>query len=239
MLNNYIKLHIPNTKNRVQIIGLALCLCLISVSCTNNDSKSENNTSNWIKIDEQPLEAETLGSPLATTEYKDIPGEIRMFRGKTSLAYGVDKIAKAVCEPKARLKWVERMSENILIEGNVNDGKWLSYEAYDLVWPVSNRDYVFEQTLEKSVHSKKNRTVVKVSSIEHPVYPEKSDRVRGALPTCVFTLDEVSENKTNLEVMVQVDPGGSIPGFIKNMIQKGWSLKTMQALNTYMAKYGE
>jgi len=34
--------------------------------------------------------------------------------------------------------------------------------------------------------------------------------------------------------MVQVDPGGSIPGFVKNLIQKGWSLKTMRALNTYM-----
>ncbi|MDA9563322.1 START domain-containing protein [Flavobacteriales bacterium] len=189
---------------------------------------------NWIKIDEKPLEPGISVSRAAITESKDIPGEIRMFRGTTTMAFGMDEIAKAVSDPAALMKWVERMAEDILIEGNPDEGRWLSYEAYDLVWPVSNRDYVFQQTLVKSVHQEKNRTTVKVSSIEHPDYPEKSDRVRGILPTCVFTLDEVSENETHLEVMVQVDPGGSIPGFIKNMIQKGWSLKTMRALNNFM-----
>jgi hypothetical protein len=189
---------------------------------------------NWIKVDEKPLEPGVSGSPQAITESKDIPGEIRMFRGNTTLGYGIDEIAKAVCDPAARMKWVERIAEDILIAGKPDEGKWLSYEAYDLVWPVSNRDYVFQQTLEKSLHQKKNRTIVKVSSIEHPDYPEKPDRVRGVLPTCVFALDEISEKETHLEVMVQVDPGGSIPGFIKNMIQKGWSLKTMRALNNYM-----
>jgi hypothetical protein len=129
------------------------------------------------------------------------------------------------------------MSENILIKGNPDEGKWLSYEAYDLIWPISNRDYVFEQTLEKSLYQKKNRTIVKVVSIEHPDYPEKPDKVRVTLPNCTFTLDQISEKETHLEVMVQVDPGGSIPGFIKNMIQKGWSLKTMRALNNYFKNH--
>ena len=189
---------------------------------------------NWIKMDEKILEPGVSDSPHAITECKDVTGEIRMFRGTTNLAYGIDKIVKVICEPNDRLKWVERMAENILIEGNIDEGKWLSYESYDLIWPIKNRDYVFKQTLEKSVHKQNNRTVVKVTSIGHPDYPEKSYCVRGILPTCVFTLDEVSDNKTNLEVMVQVDPGGNIPGFLKNIIQKGWSLKTMRALNKHM-----
>ena len=189
---------------------------------------------NWSKVDEKPLEPEVSGTPKAITESKDIPGEIRMFRGTTTLAYGIDEIANAVCYPETRMKWVERMAEDILIAGNPDEGKWLSYEADDLAWPVCNRDYVFEQTLEKSLHQQKNRTIIKVASIEHPDYPVKSNLVRGVLPTCVFTLNEVSEKETHLEVMVQVDPGGSIPGFIKNIIQKGWSLKTMRALNNYM-----
>lgn len=192
---------------------------------------------NWIKVDEKPLEPGVPNSPMSITENKDIPGEIRMFRGTTIIACGIDKITTAVCQPEVRLKWVERMSENILIKGNPNEGKWLSYEAYDLIWPISNRDYVFEQTLEKSLYQKKNRTIVKVVSIEHPDYPEKPDKVRGTLPNCTFTLDQISEKETHLEVMVQVDPGGSIPGFIKNMIQKGWSLKTMRALNNYVKNH--
>jgi hypothetical protein len=192
---------------------------------------------NWIKVDEKPLEPGIPNSPISITESKDIPGEIRMFRGTTIIASGIDKITTAVCQPEARLKWVERMSENILIKGNPNEGKWLSYEAYDLIWPISNRDYVFEQTLEKSLYQKKNRTIVKVVSIEHPDYPEKPDKVRVTLPNCTFTLDQISEKETHLEVMVQVDPGGSIPGFIKNMIQKGWSLKTMRALNNYVKNH--
>jgi hypothetical protein len=192
---------------------------------------------NWIKVDEKPLEPGIPNSPISITESKDIPGEIRMFRGTTIIASGIDKITTAVCQPEVRLKWVERMSENILIKGNPDEGKWLSYEAYDLIWPISNRDYVFEQTLEKTLYQKKNRTVVKVASIEHPDYPEKSNKVRGTLPICTFTLDQISKKETHLEVMVQVDPGGSIPGFMKNMIQKGWSLKTMRALNNYVKNH--
>ena len=189
---------------------------------------------NWIKIDEKPLEPKFSEGIQAITESMDIPGEIRRFRGTTILSYGIDEIAEAICEPKARMDWVERMTENILIEGKPDQGKWLSYEAYGLSWPVSDRDYVFQQTIEKSVHQQKNKTEVKITSIEHPDYPEKSDRVRGELPTCVFTLESISAKKTHLDIMVQVDPGGSIPGFIKNIIQKGWALKTMRALNTYM-----
>ena len=194
-------------------------------------------SSNWIQIEEKPLDPSFQNTPKAVTESKDVPGQIRMFRGTTTITYGIVPIAKAICEPEARLKWVERLAKNILIKGSPESGEWLSYEAYDLVWPVSNRDYVFRQTLEKSLHLDKNRTVVKVTSIEHPDYPEVSDRVRGLLPTCVFTLDEVNATETKLEVMVQVDPGGSIPGFLKNMIQKGWALKTMRALNNYMKNH--
>ena len=192
---------------------------------------------NWMKVDEKPLEPGVPKSPMSITESKDIPGEIRIFRGTTTIACDIDKITKAVCQPEARLKWVERMSKNILIKGKPDDGAWLSYEAYDLIWPISNRDYVFQQTLEKSLYQKKNRAIVKVTSIEHPDYPEKPDRVRGTLPICTFTLDEVSEKETHLEVMVQVDPGGSIPRFVKNMIQKGWSLKTMRALNNFVKNH--
>ena len=192
---------------------------------------------NWMKVDEKPLEPGVPKSPMSITESKDIPGEIRIFRGTTTIACDIDKITKAVCQPEARLKWVERMSKNILIKGKPDDGKWLSYEAYDLIWSTGNRDYVFQQTLEKSLYQKKNRSIVKVASAEHPNYPEKPDRVRGTLPICTFTLDEVSEKETHLEVMVQVDPGGSIPRFIKNMIQKGWSLKTMRALNNFVKNH--
>ena len=189
---------------------------------------------NWETIDQQPLVPSASGSPMAVTESRDVPGEIRMFRGTTRLAYGVDAVALAVSAPEARLKWVERMAEDRLIDGSIESGAWRSYEAYDLIWPVSNRDYVFRQTLDKSVHDGRNRTVVQVTSIDHPDFPPTADRVRGSLPTCVFTLNETSDGETDFEVVVQVDPGGSLPEFVKNIIQKGWALKTMRALNTYM-----
>ncbi len=199
--------------------------------------KSNDTASNWIKIDEQPLVKGTADSAQALTESKDIPGEIRMFRGTTSLSYGITEIATAISEPEARVKWVERLAQNKLIKGKPSEGEWWSYEAYELVWPVSDRDYVFRQTLTKSVNEGQNRTVVQVQSIEHPDYPITSEKVRGSLPTCIFTLDEVSKKETRFEVMVQVDPGGNLPEFIKNLIQKGWAYKTMQALNTYMINH--
>ena len=190
---------------------------------------------NWIKRDEQALLPGVVESPNVLTESQDSPGQIRVFRGTTSLTYPIDLIAKAISEPEARLNWVERMAEDILIEGKPEDGEWLSYEAYELIWPVSDRDYVFRQTMDSSVHEGKKITVVNVVSIEHPDYPERPKRVRGFLPTCTFTLHEVNEHMTDIVVVVQVDPGGSLPEFLKNMIQKGWALKTLRALNNYLS----
>ena len=196
---------------------------------------AKEDKTNWVKVGKQPLMLGISEGPIVLTESKDVSGQIRMFRGTTSLAYPIDLVAKAVCEPKARLNWVERMSEDILIEGKPEDGEWLSYEAYELIWPISNRDYVFRQTIENSLREGKKRTVVKVVSIEHPDYPERPKRVRGFLPTCTFSLEEITSNMTVVVVVVQVDPGGSLPEFLKNMIQKGWALKTLRALNKYLS----
>lgn len=65
---------------------------------------------NRIKIDVKTLQPRISGSPTAITESKDVAGEIRMFRGTTMLAYGIEEISKAVCGPEARMKWVERMA---------------------------------------------------------------------------------------------------------------------------------
>ena len=189
----------------------------------------------WIKRDEQALLPGIAESPNVLTESQDNPGQIRLFRGTTSLAFPIDLVAKAVSEPGARLNWVERVAEDLLIEGKPEDGEWLSYEAYKLIWPISDRDYVFKQTMESSAHEGKKRTVVNVVSIEHPDYPERPKRVRGLLPTCTFTLQEINEHMTDIVVVVQVDPGGSLPEFLKNMIQKGWALKTLRALNKYLS----
>lgn len=191
----------------------------------------------WIKFDEQPLVASEASSPKTVTEYQDVPNEIRMFRGTTTMAFTVDQVALAVSDVEARKKWVERMADDVLFEGSFEEGEWLSYESYDLIWPVSNRDYVFRQTHKKSTVDGKAHAVVSVTSITHPDYPVTADRVRGLLPTCLFTLDELATGETHVEVVVQVDPGGSLPGFVKNMIQKGWSLKTLRALNTYLVTH--
>lgn len=188
----------------------------------------------WTPCDEQPLVPSAAGSPTAKTEYQDVPGEIRMFRGTTRMAFSADQLAFAVADVDARKKWVERMSDDVLIEGSIEEGEWLSYESYDLIWPVSNRDYVFRQTMQKSTAAGRGRAVVTVASIEHPDYPITADRVRGALPQCTFSFEEISDTETNVEVIVRVDPGGRLPGFLKNAIQKGWALKTMRALNTYL-----
>ena len=190
----------------------------------------------WIKRGERPLLPGETNSPNVITDSQDNPGEIRAFRGTTTLAYPIGQIAKAVCEPKDRLNWVERMSEDILIKGNPEDGEWLSYEAYQLIWPISDRDYVFKQNVQTTSCEGKKRTVVNVVSIEHPEYPEKPKRVRGTLTSCSFTLNEINNNKTHIEVIVQVDPEGRLPRFLKNIIQKGWAIKTLRALNKYLGE---
>ena len=150
------------------------------------------------------------------------------------MPFSIDKVAFAISDVKARKKWVERLSDDILIDGRLEEGEWRSYEWYDLSWPVSDREYVFSNTLKKTITSGKTQVVVTAKSITHPDYPERTDRVRGDLPQCIYTLTQVHDEKTHIEVVVQVDPAGSLPEFLVNLIQKDWALKTLRALYGYL-----
>jgi hypothetical protein len=67
------------------------------------------------------LKALNLALVLIHDEEK-ILGEISIFLGSTTLAYCIDEIANSVCDSEARMKWVERMAEDILIAGNPDEG---------------------------------------------------------------------------------------------------------------------
>jgi hypothetical protein len=191
----------------------------------------------WTLLYEKPLKEAMPSGFKIVVETRDPPGEIRMFRGTTKMPFSIDKVAFAVSDPEARKNWVERLSDDVLIDGQPEEGEWRSYEWYNLSWPVSDREYVFSNTMKKVADADQTQVIVTTHSIEHPDYPQRADRVRGDLPKCVYTLTQKPDSEETLvEVVVQVDPAGSLPGFLVNLIQRDWALKTLRALNGHLEK---
>jgi len=143
----------------------------------------------------------------------------------------IGRIAFALIDIESKKKWVNRLNDQQLIDGDVYGIEFKSYEYYKLDWPISDREYVLQSNWTINTASEISSAQLSISSIMHQTYPLRKDRVRGDLQQLVFSLKAVKPNVTEIKVEIQVDPTGKLPKFLANMIQKNWPLTTLRSLN--------
>ena len=76
--------------------------------------------------------------------------------------------------------------------------------------------------------------VLEIKSVTHPKAP-KTVGVRGELTYCHYILKRAG-NKTIVDVAVALDPKGSLPGWVVNLVQKSWPMKTLKGLRNQVKK---
>ncbi len=186
----------------------------------------------WTKINDKPLHKGNSSKQSVIVERKDQGlGKTPVFRGTTTLNSSLTRIAFALVDIESKKKWVNRLEEHNLIEGNVFGLAYSTYEHYKLSWPVSNREYVLKAKWSIDKASKNPNATLTISSTNHKDYPIRKDRIRGDLEKLTFHLKEVAPQKTQVIVEIKVDPKGQLPGFLANLIQKNWPLTTLRALS--------
>jgi hypothetical protein len=154
--------------------------------------------------------------------------------GKSLKSYKGTAMIKA---PAARVfAMIEDVHHTEWWDPKISEIKVLAYEknksaryylVFDSPWPVDNRDLCVDVTV-KSDPAKNSYTVKSVPLTG--VIPEKEGKVRIKNYAQTWTITSAGPNESNVVVEGFVDPGGSIPSWITNMLVTEGPIGSIQGI---------
>lgn len=170
---------------------------------------------------------------------KETPdSDIIAFKGSLLMKVPMSKIAYVIMnnDIKQKKRWIDMVREFTIISRDDKSGVSFTYSSYDLPFPISDRDFVIRS--EKILNKKKGLAIKLRSGTHQKYHPNNSVGVRGKIIGSSFMLQQKSPNETLVTVTIQSDPGGLLPTWVVNIINKNWPYNTLMALRRESARPG-
>ncbi len=172
----------------------------------------------------------------------DVAGSsIVALRGQGFVAAPITRVASVLIDRKRSIEWIDRLVKTKLLR-QVSETESIEWDHIKTPSPLKDRDFVFKSAI--STDPAKKKVTFSYHSVTDPLAPETDDYVRGSFKGGKFELtmatrankDGTKTKGTIVNAEVQVDPRGSVPKFIVNMVQKSWPHRTLTALRKQVAK---
>jgi hypothetical protein len=159
----------------------------------------------------------------------------------TTVSAGVDDILRHLTNPNRRRSKKDSVFESKVIETDPSNDTTTLYRAQKMPWPLKVgpppssppvhpapsphppppqvRDFVLvSKVIRLKSGPRAGGAVWAVWSTVHPDYPPTEERVRAQCKCLSWILEPVTDWKTNVTYLLQVDLQGSLPTKIKNKI---------------------
>jgi hypothetical protein len=173
---------------------------------------------------------------------RDVPGSsIVALRGEAFVAAPIARVASVLIDRKRSPEWIDRLVKTKVIR-ELSETEAISWNHIKTPTPLKDRDFVFKTVL--TTEPAKRKVLFSYYSVRDSLAPEYDAYVRGSFQSGKFELtvaertnaDGTKTQGTIVVAEVIVDPRGSVPTFIVNMVQKSWPHKTLTALRKQVAK---
>jgi hypothetical protein len=173
---------------------------------------------------------------------RDVPGSsIVGLRGEAFVAAPIARVASVLIDRQRSTEWIDRLVKTKVIR-EISETESINWNHIKTPTPLKDRDFVFKTVLTTDPANKKVR--FSYYSVQDSLAPEYDAYVRGSFQSGKFELtmaertnpDGTKTPGTIVVAEVVVDPRGSVPTFIVNMVQKSWPHKTLTALRKQVAK---
>ncbi len=196
---------------RAGVLALALCVQLAPIVAT---------AAGW----------ESIGTKQGVKVWRmEVPGSNKLaFRGELVADIHIGKVLATFGDSKSRRLWVDRWAadQELEVRSKLERTYWI---RFGLPFPVSDRDYVLHTKAE--VDEGRRQVIARIKSVSHPNKGEDDCCVRGLVAQTYYRFEALpGAEKTRLVVEVQTDPKGMLPGWVVNVIQKDWPVKTLTGL---------
>ncbi len=201
--------------------GLAILLGAVALGATEGANEGA-----WVEV---------ARSPDVTVYRKEIPGDpLFAYRGDATISAPLDKVVSVVIDSNRRAEWAERVKEARILKENSPTDR-IEYLVTRVPWPLKDRDFVLHTRIIPDRAAKTLRILVE--STEYPEMPESSKYIRGYVKQADFVLSSIKSGKaTRVLSESHVDPKGSIPSWVINMIQKSFPRKSVANLTKQVSR---
>jgi hypothetical protein len=157
---------------------------------------------------------------------------LKAYRGVTDIHAPADKIF-AMIEDVYHTDWWDDNISKIKVLRYEKYKKAQYYLIYDLPWPVTDRDLCVDVTASVDpVTGERRLTAIPLTGI----IPEGKDIIRIKEYRQTWTLDPAGKDMTHVVLEGFVDPAGSIPDWISNMLIVDSPVKVMTEVKQRMEK---
>jgi hypothetical protein len=173
---------------------------------------------------------------------RDVPGsDVVALRGDGFVAAPITRVASVFLDRKRSTEWIDRLAKAKVIR-RISDTEQVEWDHIKTPTPLKDRDFVVKTRI--TTDPAKKQVIFTYQSVTDPLAPETSDYVRGTFHNGKFELtmgtrknaDGTVTKGTIVSAEVEVDPRGSVPKFIVNMVQKSWPYQTLTSLRKQVAK---
>jgi hypothetical protein len=173
---------------------------------------------------------------------RDVAGsDIVALRGEGFVAAPISRVASVIVDRKRATEWIDRLVKTKIVR-EISETESINWNHIKTPTPLKDRDFVFKTVL--STDPAKKKVLINYHSVTDKAAPVYDAYVRGHFHSGKFELtmaertnkDGTKTKGTIVVAEVVVDPRGSVPKFIVNMVQKSWPHKTLTALRKQVAK---
>ena len=150
----------------------------------------------------------------------------KSFRGIMDVNTTMDKVSQFIGNPKNMAWWDSDLRE-IKVLDYENEKFIRYYLIYDVIWPFTDRDLCVEARISSEPSS--GTRIVFARPIAN-VVPENPDLIRIKNYWQKWTVQPVGRGVLRFFLEGYVDPGGSVPSWLYNMVITETPIKVMSAL---------
>jgi len=161
---------------------------------------------------------------------KEANNSIKSFKGEVYIHAPVEKVYSLITNVKNFDWWDDDISE-IKVLLYEKDKVIQYYLIYDVPWPITDRDLVVDSHI--TIDPATGTISIEARSLLN-VIPEKPDLIRIKKYWQRWTLVPVEKDLVHLILEGSVDPAGSVPAWLSNMVITETPLKVIRSVKTHV-----
>jgi START domain len=161
---------------------------------------------------------------------RERPGQsLAAFRARMSIDADLWTVLAVLEDVDRASEWTAHCLEMRKLRG-VSERDMLVYARTDAPWPVRDRDVVTRVT---STVLSLREVVAEIHAVRH--LPERAGLVRIPALDARYAFHLRDDGKLDIEYMIEVDPGGTLPDWVKNLVGRDLAHETLSRLRARSA----
>jgi hypothetical protein len=147
------------------------------------------------------------------------------FKARTVIRADMWLVLAVLEDVNRAAEWTHHCAEMRLVRRGAERDMFV-YARMDAPWPVHDRDVVTRVLVE---YGKSGELSVAIHGVSGE-RPERPGVVRIPYLRAFYHFRALNEEATQVEYEIEIDPGGTLPGWLKTMVSRDFARQTLSAL---------